>query len=55
MRRVFIESMLSCGFNVIGQARIDTRLYYVAVKKPGNSAGDRVHTAQNTRSYGLLI
>lgn len=27
MRRVFIESMLSRGFHVIGQARIDTRLF----------------------------
>lgn len=27
MRRIFIESMMSRGFHVIGQARIDTRLY----------------------------
>jgi len=29
MRRLFIESMLSRGFDVIGQVRIDTRLYDV--------------------------
>ena len=27
MRRCFIEAMLSRGFTVIGQVRIDTRLY----------------------------
>ena len=27
MRRIFIESMMSHGFDVIGQVRIDTRLY----------------------------
>ena len=27
MRRIFIESMLNRGFDVIGQVRIDTRLY----------------------------
>lgn len=27
MRRTFLQSMLSCGFDVIGQVRIDTRLY----------------------------
>ncbi len=27
MRRIFIESMLARGFDVIGQVRIDTRLY----------------------------
>ena len=29
MRRIFIESMLNRGFDVIGQVRIDTRLYDV--------------------------
>lgn len=33
MRRVFIESMQSRGFDVIGQVRIDTRLYDIP-KKP---------------------
>jgi len=33
MRRVFIEAMLQRQFNVIGQVRIDTRLYDVPVKK----------------------
>ena len=33
MRRIFIGSMLSRGFDVIGQVRIDTRLYDVP-KKP---------------------
>ena len=27
MRRILIESMLARGFDVIGQVRIDTRLY----------------------------
>ena len=39
MRRVFIESMLSRGFNVIGQVRIDTRLYDIPVKKPEKKRG----------------
>lgn len=38
MRRVFIESMLSRGFDVIGQARIDTRLYD---KPPKRKTGQR--------------
>lgn len=39
MRRVFIESMLQRQFNVIGQVRIDTRLYDKPVKKRKKSRG----------------
>ena len=39
MRGVFIESMLSRGFNVIGQARIDTRLYDEPVQKRKKQRG----------------
>ena len=39
MRRVFIESMLHRQFNVIGQVRIDTRLYDEPVKKRKKSCG----------------
>ncbi len=39
MRRVFIESMLQRQFNVIGQVRIDTRLYDVPVKKRKKQRG----------------
>lgn len=33
MRRIFIESMLNRGFDVVGQVRIDTRLYDEPVQK----------------------
>ena len=39
MRRVFIESMLNRGFHVIGQARIDTRLYEEPPKKKTGQRG----------------
>jgi hypothetical protein len=39
MRRIFIESMLSRGFNVIGQVRIDTRLYDVPINKREKQRG----------------
>ena len=39
MRRLFIESMLQRGFHVIGQARIDTRLYDEPVKKRKKQRG----------------
>jgi len=45
MRRLFIESMLSRGFDVIGQVRIDTRLYDVP-KMPVTKQRGR------TRKYG---
>jgi len=45
MRRVFVESILSRGFEVIGQVRIDTRLYDVpSPRKPGQRG--------RTRKYG---
>jgi hypothetical protein len=45
MRRVFIESMGHRGFAVIGQARIDTRLYDIPPpRKPGQRG--------RTRKYG---
>ncbi len=39
MRRIFIESMLSRGFNVIGQVRIDTRLYDMPIYKREKQRG----------------
>ena len=39
MRRVFIESMLRRQFNVIGQVRIDTRLYDEPVRKRKKQRG----------------
>ena len=39
MRRLFIESMLQRGFHVIGQARIDTRLYALPPKKKSKQRG----------------
>lgn len=39
MRRVFIESMLNRGFDVIGQVRIDTRLYDEPVQKRTKQRG----------------
>ena len=39
MRRLFIESMLQRGFHVIGQIRIDTRLYDEPVKKRKKQRG----------------
>ena len=39
MRRVFIESMLKRGFTVIGQVRIDTRLYDEPVQKRKKQRG----------------
>jgi len=45
MRRVFIESMLQRQFDVIGQARIDTRLYDEPVKK-------RIKQRGRPRKYG---
>ena len=45
MRRIFIEAMLDHGFEVIGQARIDTRLYDEPLpRKPGQRG--------RTRKYG---
>ena len=42
MRRSFIESMLGRGFHVIGQVRIDTRLYDVPAKRrPGQRGRPR--------------
>ncbi len=49
MRRVFIESMLSRGFDVIGQARIDTRLYDNPPKrKPGQRGRPRKYGEKYT-------
>jgi len=39
MRRIFIESMLQRRFHVIGQVRIDTRLYDVPAKKRKKQRG----------------
>ena len=39
MRRIFIESMLQRQFHVIGQVRIDTRLYDVPAKKRKKQRG----------------
>lgn len=39
MRKIFIQSMLSRGFNVIGQVRIDTRLYDEPPKKKAGQRG----------------
>ena len=39
MRRLFIESMLQRGFDVIGQIRIDTRLYDKPVQKKKKQRG----------------
>ncbi len=39
MRRVFIQSMQARGFDVIGQVRIDTRLYDEPKKKKKRSRG----------------
>ncbi|WP_419605150.1 hypothetical protein [Thiolapillus sp.] len=39
MRRIFIESMLACGFDVIGQVRIDTRLYDEPPKRKKGQRG----------------
>ena len=45
MRRIFIQAMLDHGFAVIGQARIDTRLYDEPLpRKPGQRG--------RTRKYG---
>lgn len=49
MRRRFIESMLERNFNVIGQARIDTRLYDVpAPRKPGQRGRSRKYGKKYT-------
>lgn len=39
MRRTFIQSMQQRGFNVIGQVRIDTRLYDEPIKKKTKQRG----------------
>ena len=48
MRRVFIEAMLKNGFQVIGQARIDTSLYDEPSKRKSNTRG-------RPRKYGDRI
>jgi hypothetical protein len=50
MRRVFIQFMLACGFDVIGQVRIDTRLYEEPLeKKPGQRGRPRKYGEKWTR------
>lgn len=48
MRRIFIESMQRRGFEVIGQTRIDTRLYDVP---PPRKPGQRGRTRKYGRKY----
>lgn len=49
MRRIFIQSMQSRGFDVIGQVRIDTRLYDVPEKrKPGQRGRPRKYGKKYT-------
>lgn len=48
MRRVFIESMQSRGLEVIGQTRIDTRLYDIP---PPRKQGQRGRTRKYGRKY----
>lgn len=49
MRRTFIESMLARGFDVIGQARIDTRLYDTPPsRKPGQRGRPRKYGEKYT-------
>ena len=49
MRRTFIQSMLTRGFEVIGQVRIDTRLYDEPPKrKPGQRGRPRKYGAKYT-------
>jgi len=49
MRRIFIESMQSRGFDVIGQARIDTRLYDEPPKRrPGKRGRPRKYGQKQT-------
>ena len=49
MRRVFIESMACRGFVVVGQARIDTRLYDVPPpRKPGQLGRTRKYDLKYT-------
>jgi hypothetical protein len=49
MRRHFIESMLQRGFDVIGQVRIDTRLYdQPAKRKPGQRGRPRTYGKKYT-------
>ena len=48
MRRIFIESMLARGFDVIGQVRIDTRLYDEPPKRKKGQRG-------RPRKYGRKI
>ena len=45
MRRIFIASMLNRGFDVIGQVRIDTRLYDVP-KRPS-----KIRTPTGSKSF----
>ena len=50
MRRRFIESMQGRGFDVIGQVRIDTRLYDVPPpRKPGQRGRNRKYGEKYTR------
>jgi len=50
MRRVFIEAMLHRGFDVIGQARIDTQLYEPpAPRKKGQRGRTRIYGDKYTR------
>ena len=48
MRRIFIESMLARGFDVIGQVRIDTRLYD---EPPKRKKGQRGRPRKYGRKY----
>ncbi len=49
MRRIFIESMQSRGFDVIGQARIDTRLYDEPLqRRPGQRGRPRKYGEKQT-------
>jgi hypothetical protein len=49
MRRQFIQTMLDHGFNVIGQVRIDTRLYdRPPARKPGQRGRTRIYGEKYT-------
>lgn len=52
MRRVFIQSMQQRGFDVVGQVRIDTRLYDEPTKrKPGQRGRPRIYGEKYTKKH----